>query len=192
MLDRRYEEKLSRQERKAFEAEKLSTMTFKEKVEYFWSYYKILFFLPVCLICIVWFGLNIYKSATANTILQLAIVNSAKTEHDDLLDEYRNVIGADKSSSKILINSNLHTEPPEDQMAFSAFMAGETLDVVVCQEEFYVTNRDIFDEHIVLTLNDQISEKLGIQYETVYLGIVFNTQNLHNSEAFLEIVSSWT
>ena len=61
MLDRKYERQMSGKEKRKFEAEKMRQMTLKEKIEYLWMYYKIIFLIPVIIGVVIYLGVTMYQ-----------------------------------------------------------------------------------------------------------------------------------
>ena len=64
MLDRKYERQMSGKEKRKFEAEKMSQMTLKEKLEYLWMYYKVYLLIPVVIVVLIVVGVQMYHGIT--------------------------------------------------------------------------------------------------------------------------------
>ena len=87
MLDRKYERQMSGKEKRKFEAEKMRQMTLKEKIEYLWMYYKIIFLIPVIIGVVIYLGVTMYQGITREVLLNLTITGGTGTELTDLEED---------------------------------------------------------------------------------------------------------
>ncbi len=191
MLDRRYEKVMSKEERRQFEKEKLSQMNWKEKLEYLWMYYKIWLLVPILLLAAIYLGVCFYHGLTEDILLQVVVIDSSQEDYDGLGDQFKEYIGADKSNQKVTFNSNLNTATYQGEMAFTALLTGESIDLVVCNEEFYQQEgQDVLEKCAELDPDSDYAKKLGVAYEPVYLCVAVNAPNRENAQQFIEMLQS--
>lgn len=191
MLDRRYEKEMSKKERRQFEKEKLKQMNRKEKLEYLWMYYKIWLLVPILLLVGIYLGVCVYRGLTAEVLLQVVVVDSGLDDYDELGDQFKEYIGADESNQKVTFNSNLNTATYQGEMAFTALLTGESIDLVVCNEEFYQQEgQDVLEKCAELDPDSDYAKKLGVAYEPVYLCVAVNAPNRENAQQFIEMLQS--
>lgn len=191
MLDRRYEKEMSKKERRQFEKEKLKQMNRKEKLEYLWMYYKIWLLVPILLLVGIYLGVCVYRGLTAEVLLQVVVVDSGLDDYDELGDQFKEYIGADKSNQTVTFNSNLNTATYQGEMAFTALLTGESIDLVICNEEFYQQEgQDILEKCAELDPDSAYVQKLGVAYEPVYLCVAVNAPNRENAQRFIEMLQS--
>ena len=188
MLDRRYEETMTKEERKAFEKEKLGQMTGKEKLEYFWMYYKVWLLIPVALIVAIYLGVTMYRGMNEEILLNLVLIDSTANDYEELSEELRESLGAEKDNQTVRVNGNITSGAYQGEAAFSTLIGTESADVVICPESFYRQYEgDVLEEAAVVTDNQWLQEKAGIEYEPVYICIVKNTPNPENAQVFVDI-----
>lgn len=84
MLDRKYERQMSGKEKRKFEAEKMSQMTLKEKLEYLWMYYKVYLLIPVVIVVLIVVGVQMYHGITQKVLLNLTILGGESTDRTGL------------------------------------------------------------------------------------------------------------
>nr|WP_296265805.1 hypothetical protein [uncultured Merdimonas sp.] len=189
MLDRRYEKQMTREEKKAFEKEKLSHMTGKEKLEYIWMYYKIWFLIPLAVIVAIYLGVTMYQGMHEEIDLNLVLVDSNLNEYDELKKTVKDDLGADKKNQTVRINGSITTGAYQGEAAFATLIGTESVDVVLCPESFYQENgKDVLE--VVSTVEDSqwLEEEAGIEYEPVYVCIAMNTPNRENAETFVRLI----
>lgn len=189
MLDRRYEEKMTRQERKQFEKEKLGQMTRKEKWEYFWMYDKVWLLVPLILIAALCLGITIYRNVTKDILLQVVVADADSGDYEDLESQFKSYIGEEGANQTVEFNGNLNMETYEGEIAFSALMGAEGVDVVICTERFYrEEGEDVLEKYAEIPADSKYMEKLGISYQPVCACIVANAPNREHAEQFIEML----
>ena len=103
----RYEETMTKEERKAFEKEKLGQMTGKEKLEYLWMYYKVWLLIPVALIVAIYLGVTMYRGMNEEILLNLVLIDSTANDYEELSEELRESLGAEKDNQTVRVNGNI-------------------------------------------------------------------------------------
>nr|WP_294466036.1 hypothetical protein [uncultured Sellimonas sp.] len=211
MLDRKYERQMSGKEKRKFEAEKLSQMTLKEKIEYLWMYYKIYLLIPVILIVLICVGVQMYHGMTEKVLLNLMILDGNGTlDRTDLEEDITDALGSGKKNEVVKINANLSasSEDYNSNIALTTLVGAEAVDVMICPEETYrqyadqggfMNLEDLIPEEelagktsekdaLILEKCSYLEQKIGVSYEPVYVCIMENAQNKENAAAFLEML----
>ncbi len=188
MLDRRYEQQMDKKEKRQFEKEKLKEMSGRQKLEYLWMYYKVWLLVPIGIALLVWVGVTMYRSKTEEVLLNVVVADGIGSSYDEVEQELKDRIQADGNNQTVKFNNSLSAATYQGEMAFTTLVAAESIDVVVCPEEFYEEYQDVMGEPVILEAGDWMAENLGIPYETVYVGIVENAPNRENAEVFVEIL----
>ncbi|GAA6490844.1 hypothetical protein K280104A7_04080 [Candidatus Bariatricus faecipullorum] len=188
MLDRRYEQQMDKKEKRQFEKEKLKEMSGRQKLEYLWMYYKVWLLVPIGIALLVWVGVTMYRSKTEEVLLNVVVADGIGSSYDEVEQELKDRIQADGNNQTVKFNNSLSAATYQGEMAFTTLVAAESIDVVVCPEEFYEEYQDVMGEPVILEAGEWMAENLGIPYETVYVGIVENAPNRENAEVFVEIL----
>ncbi|HJB19759.1 MAG TPA: hypothetical protein H9782_10970 [Candidatus Bariatricus faecipullorum] len=191
MLDRRYEQQMDKKEKRQFEKEKLKEMSGRQKLEYLWMYYKVWLLVPIGIALLVWVGVTMYRSKTEEVLLNVVVADGIGSSYDEVEQELKDRIQADGNNQTVKFNNSLSAATYQGEMAFTTLVAAESIDVVVCPEEFYEEYQDVMGEPVILEAGEWMAENLGIPYETVYVGIVENAPNRENAEVFVEILQEY-
>lgn len=125
----------------AEERKKLSAMTFGEKLDYLWTYYKIWLAVGAVVIFFVYLVGNMVYKSTFNTAFGVAVVNDTSSYGNDRMagwaDELHDVFGLGKKDVvdveyNITIDFNMQDEMSYASMAkMSALVASKTIDVML-------------------------------------------------------------
>ena len=118
MLDRKYERQMSGKEKRKFEAEKMSQMTLKEKLEYLWMYYKVYLLIPVVIVVLIVVGVQMYHGITQKVLLNLTILGGESTDRTGLEKEILELLGPGRSLQSICGSEQLF------KLGGSAFRGG--------------------------------------------------------------------
>ena len=188
MLDRRCAQQMDKKEKRQFEKEKLKEMSGRQKLEYLWMYYKVWLLVPIGIALLVWVGVTMYRSKTEEVLLNVVVADGIGSSYDEVEQELKDRIQADGNNQTVKFNNSLSAATYQGEMAFTTLVAAESIDVVVCPEEFYEEYKDVMGEPVILEAGEWMAENLGIPYETVYVGIVENAPNRENAEVFVEIL----
>lgn len=210
MLDRKYERHMSMKERRRFEAEKMSQMTRKEKIEYLWMYYKSYLLIPVIIVVLAAIGIQMYHGMTEKVLLNLTILGGENVDRTDLDKDITRLLGTGKKNETVKINANLSgsSEDYNSNIALSTLVGAEAVDVMICPEEIYEQYDDqngfenlekilsedalgsgkVHGNAVILDTGQYMSEKVGVSYEPVYVCIMSNTQNEKRAVKFVEML----
>lgn len=190
MLDRRYERMMSGKEKRAFEKEKLSHMTRREKLEYLWMYYKAWLLVPVILIAVICLGVQIYQSRTTEVLLYLTVTDLYTEDQDftDLEDTFKDYIGADGKKQTIEVNSSLSASTYQGEIAFSTLVGAQSVDVVLCTQEFYDSYADMLELEGTREPDKKLTELTGADYSPVCVCIAENAPHKENARQFVRMI----
>lgn len=210
MLDRKYERQMNLKERQKFEAEKMQKMTWKEKIEYIWMYYKGYLLIPVILAVLVVIGTQMYQGMTEKVLLNIAVLGGSTTEREELEKELTTLLGTGDKKETVKINANLSgsTGDYNSNIALSTLIGAEAVDVIICPEEIYEIyagqngfvdletvlpdkadgNEKVQKDAVLLETSDEMAKKAGLAYEPAYVCILSNAQNEENAVRFIEML----
>lgn len=153
---------------------KLKGRPFKEKLAYFWEYYKIH---TLVILCVLFFGGNlIYTIATAkDPALEVAFVNTYlpdNTDTDALSDAFLAYAGIDSKDLEAVFQTDMTINYERvDEMSYAniqkimANIAGSALDVIVCdrtylesvaQEGMFANLEDVFPKDLLERYADRL------------------------------------
>jgi hypothetical protein len=207
-------EGLSRKERRLREKEKIKGMGMKKKWTYFKMYYK---WVPVSIvigIALIYSGISWYHNFKMQTILSIAMVDSADCDTETVAEQVKALLGSDDEYEQVSLLSNLFTSSDDDggfeynsQMAFTAQAAANAIDVILMPETIYqnLTADETFlpldtyldeqtieafgdaalEDCLVLENNSTLQEEFGLYYEPVYVAVLYASDNRENAAAWI-------
>lgn len=210
MLDRKYERQMSGKEKRKFEAEKMSQMTLKEKLEYLWMYYKVYLLIPVVIVVLIVVGVQMYHGITQKVLLNLTILGGESTDRTGLEKEILELLGTGKKNEAVKINANLSgsTDDYNSNIALSTLIGAEAVDILICPEEVYkayadqnsfLNLEDLLSEEalasgkvqgdaLILEGSDYMAQEVGVVYEPAYVCVMSNAQNERQAAEFIEML----
>lgn len=210
MLDRKYERQMSMKEKRKFEAEKMKTMTLKEKIEYLWMYYKVYLLIPVIIVAMIVVGMQMYHGMTEKVLLNLAILGGDNIDRSGLEKEATELLGTGDKKETVKINANLSgsSDDYNSNIALSTLIGAEAVDVIICPEEIYesyaeqngfvnlektlseeaIAGGKVQGDAVILETSSYMTDELGVSYEPVYVCIMSNAQNEKQAVKFIEML----
>lgn len=75
-MEQKHESDMTSKEKRQAEFRKIRSLKGKARLQYFWMYYKILYFLPFILAGAVWFSLFIYGNMQEKVLLSVAVCDT--------------------------------------------------------------------------------------------------------------------
>lgn len=194
-MEHKYESDLTKKEKRQRELEKLKTMTFLQKLDYLWSYYKVLFALPVILLLVFYLGTTMYHGMKENVVLSVAIVGAGMDgqQIEELETGIKEYLGADGKYDRVRVQANL----PEDQesvsgkVSLTTLVGASAIDVLVCPKEVYEEYKGqggFTGEVQQYRATEGARELFGTAYEEVYVGVLSNAKQKENGAAFCKYV----
>nr|WP_317283407.1 hypothetical protein [uncultured Sellimonas sp.] len=211
MLDRKYEQKLDGKKKRQFELEKLRQMSFKEKIEYLWMYYKIYLLVLLVIIVGIYVGVQMYHGMKEEVLLNVVIMNGKTVEGTDFEKDVKKAVGVDKKNESVKFNTTITGTGEEytSKVALTTFIGAESVDVLICPENVYreykaqdgfvnlekllskeaLESGKVQKDAVVLEKNAYLDETIGVPYEPIYVCVLKNTKNHEESAArFIEMI----
>ena len=187
MMQKKHESDLTRKEKWQLEREKVASMSWKKRIEYFFTYYKWVLVVAVAVIALGVFGVNWYKNLQKEELLNVVIVNSSAPSTE-----------------------NLNQTTYNSTMKLSVVMGARTADIFVCDKETFATydqdgvflsveelmGSEFCEEHAeevgenyMLANQSKLAEEYGIVgYEDAYIGVFSYTEHREHAKAFVEFL----
>lgn len=118
---------------------KWKEMTFLQKAEYLWMYYKIWLFGAAAVIALIWLGVVMYKGAHTNVLLNVAVVGGDSQKAQELAEDFAGYCGITDKDGVIRVKANI---PEADgttsqQTVLTTLIGAEAVDVLICTGEVY-------------------------------------------------------
>lgn len=124
--------------------ERMKNATPKEKLAYFWCYYK--FHTIFTLILLIILGTFVYESLTKkDTVFNAAFVNTAQIDssNSEFIDNFANLLNIDTTKEQVHIDSSLYVdlENPSDQTTYYSLqklitlLATSSVDITLMSED---------------------------------------------------------
>ena len=142
----RYESDMTRKEKMQLEKEKLSKMNFKEKLAYIWAYYKAVIFGIIAVIAIIGTIANIHENAKYYDLVSIAVVDYAGLQDVSPIEEdIKEALGTGDKYEKVSIDTSysfgedLSGADYNTLMKFTAVIAAQSMDVLICSQAVYDT-----------------------------------------------------
>lgn len=199
----KYESDMTKKEKRELEFKKLSSMNFKQKLEYIWAYYKPALAGIVGVIFLIFYAVDFYHNSKMEDILYVAMVNTPDIDMEAAEADFKDYLGDTDEYHRVTIDAT-YTIIDESQYAYADEMkittlasageidllvANETLCKRYVEQEYAADWKDILGDDYA-NYEDQISgrmlkvenseklEELGIEwYEPVYMIALANTEN---------------
>jgi len=197
----KYESDLTSKEKRKMEIEKLKQMTFLEKLSHMWSYHKLILFMPIIVILLVFGIVRWVENSRYETVLSIAVVNSASWEdNSEVWEGLREQLEIQNRHSEILVDTAyvfLEDAPNmEATQKLTVVVAAGTLDILIANQHVYDTYRvhdmfldlgEIFSEEemaamqivngnaIDISATTEVNERyFGVMHTPVYLTVISN------------------
>lgn len=161
-MEHKYESDMTPKEKRQAEMEVIRSLKGKDKLEYLWMYYKIIYFLPFIIIGIIWFAIYIYGNIQEEVLLSVAVSDTtedAGQKAEDLQDDLLKAIGSGSSNESIIVDPAVSSGDDSSSVTKRAVVLGTgNTDILICPRDLY---RGYADEG---AFNDW-QEFLGADYE---------------------------
>lgn len=188
---------------------KWKEMTFLQKAEYLWMYYKIWLFGAAAVIALIWLGVVMYKGAHTNVLLNVAVVGGDSQKAQELAEDFTGYCGITDKDGVIHVKANV---PEADgttsqQTVLTTLIGAEAVDVLICTGEVYEEystqegfqsmkemlkdERREADEKIldygILLSTDSFPGSMGlVSYDEVYVAVPVTCQNQELAGEFVK------
>ena len=118
---------------------KWKEMTFLQKAEYLWMYYKIWLVGAVAVIALIWLGIMMYKGAHTNVLLNEAVVGGDSQKARELAEDFAGYCGITDKDGVIRVKANV---PDADgttsqETVLTTLIGAEAVDVLICTGDVY-------------------------------------------------------
>lgn len=213
-MEKRYESDMTRKDKWDNEIKKMKAMSFKEKIEYIWTYYKSIFVILLVIAMVISMGMTMYHNANKIELLSIAVVDMDidKQQQVDLLeaDLLERLGTGDKNDAITMDTSASSIEDYNAVMKMMVLLGTGTTDLFICNDTIYDRYED---QEAFLTweeiLGDEYSkyeqymtdgkldltkcknwEKYNmVYYEPVYAAVLASTKKQENCVKFLELMT---
>lgn len=211
--EHRYESDMSFKERRAYEWEKLKAMTWGERFDYIWAYYKALLAGIAGVILVIILGVQWVQNLKNEDILYVTVVDSTMADTAKLEAELKTWLEDDVDYHFVTFDTSVFFSGEDDYtttMKMMAYIAAGTMDILISSEDTYTTYveqeayldlKEILGEDLYAKVEEDVTEDgfaIQIQdnekwqetgltvYEPVYLTVMSTTQNQENAVKFIE------
>lgn len=192
--------------------EKMKGMTFLQKVDYLWTYYKIWLLVPVVIGFVLYIGVSAYRAKQQNVLVNAVVVGSTMQETETLQQEIKQYMHSDRKNDVVTIMTNVPNDHmgQTSTMALSTMVGARTVDVVIGTEEVYqyfggeeaglIPLEEVLGEKadqladrrvgnaLLLKQSDEITKKLGIPYEEAYVMVLKSAPHQNGAVQFVQYV----
>lgn len=204
---------LSSKEKRQLEKEKLKAMGTKGKLQYIWMYYKIHMLAVILAIAGIFCAYDLYENSKYYNVLSLEVVNSVFGEVEEVEEGIINMLEMEDPYAQVSVGASLITDETgkafeyNSQMAYVTRLSTEEIDVMIMPEtlyndmkteevfadlsqvlskEAYESFGDSIDETHIILKDNELCEKLGIQYDSPCMCVMINSKNKENAAKWLE------
>lgn len=216
MVEKRYESDLTRKEKWELEREKLGKMTWKERIDHIWTYYKPHMAVLGCIIllCVI-IGQMIYRSRF-DTIFFAAIMNTGTSGEPGLMaEDFKAYLGDEDKYHEITVDTSLTFIGDEYQdynsvMKLTTLVGANEIDAMLStkeQYESYLQNDafipmdellteeqkeaygDAVEEYAIRITDSEKLEEFGLTPGTeTYLAVFIYTEHVDNAKSFIRYI----
>lgn len=214
MEQKRYESDRTPKEKRELELQKLKQMTFKEKLDHIWSYYKPHMAVGIGIILVfVLIGQIIYRSQF-DTVLYAAIINAVEVDGEAVGEEFKEYRGDTDKYHEYTIDTSIYMDKEQEDynmvMKLSTIIGAQQVDVLIApeykfqeyveqeaflpmkellteeQQEMY---QDVLTEYGICVKDSEVLKEQGmILTEDAYLGVLVYTENLDEAKSFITYI----
>lgn len=168
-----FKQEIKEQER--VERSKLKSMSFPEKADYIWTYYKAPILISVCVLALIISTVYHFLTNNQESIMYSMVLNAniqeMNSEESNLFDDYLEKRGYDPKKYTVTQNTSMIINPsengnntdPQTYAVLAALLMSSTVDNLLTDEE---TFRFISDAGYIMPLSDYLSEEKISQYES--------------------------
>ncbi|OUP79520.1 hypothetical protein B5F07_21890 [Lachnoclostridium sp. An169] len=140
-MEQKHESDLTSKEKRQLEFQKLKSMTFRQKIEYLWTYYKIWLVVLLAVIMVGSIIVTMVQNAMKVELLSIAIVDAdmnAQEQIDRMTDDLLDYIGTGDKYETITMDASAGSgDDYTDVTKRMVLLASGTVDLFICNEETY-------------------------------------------------------
>ena len=188
---------------------KWKEMTFLQKAEYLWMYYKIWLVGAAAVIALIWLGIMMYKGAHTNVLLNVAVVGGDSQKAQELAEDFAGYCGVTDKDGVIRVKANV---PDADgttsqETVLTTLIGAEAVDVLICTGEVYeeyssqegfLSMEEILKdespeaeervlEHGIRLSKDSLTGCMNlVSYDDIYVAVPVTCQNPQKAREFVK------
>lgn len=191
--------------------EQWKKMTFLQRVEYLWMYYKIWLVIVVSFVGIIWIGILMYRGTHTTVLLNVAVVEGDSQKTEDLTKQFMEYEEISEHDGIVRVKANI---PDEDgttstQTILTTLFGAEAVDVLICTEKVYeeykdqggflsmsevlCEENDSYDENVmkdgIIFSSDSVLGHEGVvSYDKIYVIVPVNSKNQKMASQFIRFL----
>lgn len=187
-------------------SEKFKKLTFKDKIDYLWDYYKIPIIGVITLVALIIYIFYLVFRHVPEEVLNVTLINSSLTSEDEISldDDFLRMEGYDLEDYKISMDGHITIDNNMSGNArefVAAMILAEEIDVLVWDEEAYeyvnslgaITN---LEDYMTVNYIEKYSE-YAIYENEILIGFRFNetkniSKELKMGEIYVGIINTAT
>ncbi len=211
MAEKRYESDLTNKEKRQLEWKKLKTMTWGERIQYLWAYYKIWLAALIAVIFVVWIGVTSWQNSQMVVLLSVAVADTTLDSSEGAEKMEEDLIAyLGTGDSKETISLDTTVQSGDDYTAVikkTVVMATGSTDVLICGEDMYneyeeqgafVSWEEVLGDDYASYESKLVDGKLDLstspkwkdygmtEYEPVYAAVLASSENQANAAKMAE------
>lgn len=140
-MEQKHESDMTSKEKRQAEFRKIRSLKGKARLQYFWMYYKILYFLPFILAGAVWFSLFIYGNMQEKVLLSVAVCDTegdAEQNTRKMQEDLLAVLGSGDRHETVKLDSSVSSGDDSSSVTKRTVVLGAgNTDVFICSRELY-------------------------------------------------------
>lgn len=181
---------------------RLKSMTFGQRLEYFWMYYKGWIAAAVLVIGIVCAGTGMHQGRNTKVALNIVVAGGDARTGEWLREDFTASAGIEKKDGEIRVKAGLpeSNENMTTKTALTTLMGAEAVDVLVCTEKIYedyhsqegffsieeiLGEKGELEDAVVLESDNILTKEGHLGYEKVYVAVPVNCQNKEMAARFI-------
>lgn len=140
-MEQKHESDMTPKEKRQAEIEKIRNLKGKDRLQYFWMYYKILYFLPFILVGAVWFCMFIYGNMQEKVLVSVAVCDTnsdADQEAARLQEDLLAAVGSGNRHETVKVDPSVSSGDDSSSVTKRTVVLGAgNTDVFICPCELY-------------------------------------------------------
>lgn len=192
--------------------EKMEGMTFIQKVDYLWTYYKIWLLVPIGLGVLIYIACSAYRASQENELVSAIVVGSMAQDTEKIQEEIKEYIGKTGKNDVVRMHMNIPADQlsKTSQVALTTLIGAEAVDVLIGPRDVYehfsgqggfvpveeflgegqLQNAGTTEKGDALKISDSnfLREDLGTPYNEVYIGVFINAPHKEGAAQFVQYV----
>ena len=191
--------------------ERWKKMTFLQKVEYLWMYYKIWLVIAVSFVGIIWMWTLLYRGTHTTVLLNVAVVDGDSQKTEDLMKQFMEYEGISEHDGIVRVKANIPNEDGTTSMKtiLTTLFGAEAVDVLICTEEVYEEykdqggflsmsevlceendsyNENVLKDGIIFSADSVLGYEGVVSYDKIYVVVPVNGKNQKMASQFIRFL----